>query len=441
MLVMRILIIDDTSDYRKLLRKYIESSYKEAEVTEYDPVSNGFSYNNLDISHYDLVFLDYDLGLADKDGLTYLKFLKNETNVPPIIMLTGANSTQVAVKSLKLGAIDFLLKQETNENIISAKISEAIEFTNIKQELQPVESERTLPDIHSEADQEKPEKVYNTISDVLFTEEGTTPEAGDEIIVPGYEIDREIGRGGMSTVLLARRLEDGENVVLKVLFTDGHEDPLALKRFMQEYTLISVLENRHIINIYERAFASNFAYIAMEHFPSGDLSNRIKSGINETKAVEYLKQMAIGLQAVHDINVVHRDLKPGNILFREDDSLTITDFGAAKNISGDFEDITINNMVVGTPYYMSPEQATGMKIDKRSDIYSLGVMFFQMLTGKRPFTANTISQLIYSHLHDPTPSLPEPLAKYQPLIDGMMAKDPGERFQDANDIITGLDWL
>ncbi len=439
---MRILIIDDSADFRRLLSKYIRSSFPDADVTGYDPVGEGFSYESLELNNYDLVFLDYDLNLADKDGLTYLKFLnKNTKELPPIVMITATDSTKIAVRALKLGAVDYLVKQDTNADDISAKITEIIEFTNIRQELQSIENEHTIPDINTEPVEEESDEQYSPVSDVLFAEEGIIPTQGDEIIVPGYEIEREIGRGGMSTVLLAKRLEDNESVVLKVMFTEGHEDPLALKRFMQEYTLISCLNNKHIINIYERAFASNFAYIAMEHFSSGDLTGRIKSGIEDDKAVEYLKQMAIGLQAVHDVNVVHRDLKPGNILFRSDDSLTITDFGAAKNLNGDFEDITINNMIVGTPYYMSPEQATGMKVDRLTDIYSLGVMFYQMLTGRRPYSGKTLSQLIYSHIHDPTPSLAKHQSKYQPLIDGMMAKDPAERFQDANDIITALDWL
>lgn len=98
-------------------------------------------------------------------------------------------------------------------------------------------------------------------------------------------------------------------------------------------------------------------------------------------------------------------------------------------------------MVVGTPYYMSPEQCTGMKLDRRSDIYSLGVLFYQMLTGKKLFTANDISKLIQAHINDPIPELPAELSKYQPLIEGMLAKDPDERFQMTDELIAGIDWI
>ena len=440
---MRILIIEDSSDYRKLLKRFIESSYPDTEIIECDPVHQDVSVDAINYQDYSLVFLDYDFGLPNIDGLYVLKTLnavKDVIDVPPVIMLTGQDSTKVAVESLKLGATDYLLKHETNEEIILAKINDALEFANRQSDLSPQKDAK----VESESNNEIDDQDNETVTDVMLnTNESLIPGLDDAIIdVPGYKIIREIGQGGMSTVLLARRLEDNKKIVLKVLFTKGQEDPLALKRFMQEYTLISCLNNPHIINIYERAFATDFAYIAMEYFPNGDLSHRIKrGGLDHEQAAEYLRQMAVGLQAVHDINVVHRDLKPGNILFRNDDSLTITDFGAAKNISGEFEDLTVNNMVVGTPYYMSPEQASGMKVDKRSDMYSLGVMFYQMLTGRRPFTANSISQLIFAHINEEPPPLPEHLSKYQPLVSGLMAKDQSERFQNANDIIIGLEWL
>ena len=433
---MRILIVEDSIDYRKLLYRFIQASYPESTIDECDPLTQNTSPKSIPYQDYNLVFLDYNLGLGDYNGLSVLEELKQvrkNLTLPPIIMLTGEDSTKVAVNSLKLGATDYLLKHETNEDIILAKITDAIEFAKQRDGLIPnhtITGEQT--------------STQHTITDLLFSEGDSLVSnlEDDEITVPGYKIIREIGQGGMSTVVLARRLEDDKKIVLKVLFTKGQEDPLALKRFMQEYTLISCLSNKHIVTIYERAFAADFAYIAMEYFPNGDLSHRIKNGgLPPDTASEYLKQMATGLQAVHEINVVHRDLKPGNILFRDDDTLTITDFGAAKNISADHEDITVNNMVVGTPYYMSPEQASGMKVDKRSDMYSLGVMFYQMLTGRRPFSANSISQLIYAHLNEEPPPLPAELSRFQPLVSGLMAKDPAERFQNANDIIIGLEWL
>ncbi len=133
-------------------------------------------------------------------------------------------------------------------------------------------------------------------------------------------------------------------------------------------------------------------------------------------------------------------MKPGNILFREDDTLTITDFGVAQTISGE-PDITVDNTVIGTPYYLSPEQGAGMKTDHRTDLYSLGVIFYQMLTGERPFTATTIAQLLKAHLNEPIPQLTGNLKKYQPLLDGLLAKDPDERFLNTKDLLLGIEWI
>lgn len=162
-----------------------------------------------------------------------------------------------------------------------------------------------------------------------------------------------------------------------------------------------VLLRRYILNEFEDFEVVDYDPKDMENFPGGDLAKKLVKGIDLETSIEYIRQMRMGLIAVHDINIVHRDIKPGNILFRVDGTLAITDFGAAKNLTGDVEDITINNHIVGTPYYMSPEQAASMPLDHRSDLYSLGIMIYQILTNEHPFTAKSIAQLISMHLHAP----------------------------------------
>jgi len=346
--------------------------------------------------------------------------------MPPIVILTSETNTLITVRALKLGAANYILKSDVNSDNIISKLADSFELARIGEEtLAPVAenifdvtarpdpeniladetlapdagnifdvtgapdsgntlAEETLaPDFGNMLDDETlaPEEIVNILDD----DDKSLQSDGVCLLIPGYTIQREIAKGGMSTVLLAKRIEDNIDVVVKVLYTQGHEDPTALKRFMQEYNLISVMQHPHIIRIYERAFATDFAYIVLEYLPQGDLSKRIQGGIPAETALSYLRQIALGLSAIHKLDIIHRDLKPGNILFHGEDTLKITDFGAAKIISNVMQDITINNMVVGTPYYMSPEQGTGMKVDKRSDIYSLGVLFYQMLTGKKSF--------------------------------------------------------
>jgi eukaryotic-like serine/threonine-protein kinase len=451
----RILLIDDSADYRKLLSRYINDAYSEIQVVEYDPISERLPSDNFPWEDYQLIILDYDLGLGKENGLGWMVHFAAIPNIPPVIMLTGEGSTKLAVRVLKAGAIDFIEKQDVSAESIKATLDDVFALSDKQHTLiahqaeiarhsneETIITEAPLPELLFQDETEEKDDFFD-----ISSEDNSFTSTDDQIekfgfIVPGYELLKEIGRGGMSTVLLAKTLdEDNKEVVLKVMFTEGHEDPLALKRFMQEYTLISCLDHPHVVCIYERAFAADFAYIAMEHFSGGDLTKKLAEGIELEQAIEYIRQMCMGLVAVHNLNVVHRDIKPGNILFRSDGTLTITDFGAAKNLTGDVEDITINNHIVGTPYYMSPEQGTGMPIDHRSDLYSLGIMIYQMLTNERPYTARSVAQLISMHLNAPIPQLPGDLEKYQPLIDGLLAKDPDDRFQSANDVILGLDWI
>ncbi|MCH8163773.1 MAG: protein kinase, partial [Proteobacteria bacterium] len=417
--MLNILVIDDSSDYRALLEQLIVSDYPNVQVEEYDPDVNGIPEKSRNWKAYSMVLLDYDLGLENENGLDWLQIMMTYPDMPPIVILTSETSTTITVKALKLGAANYLLKTDINLDNIISNLTESFELVGLNQKSSMSTSEHggkfnddAIFDLTAMPDLEN-----------MLTEETLAPDFVDiaddndpHIIIPGYSIRKEIAKGGMSTVLLAKRLEDDLDVVLKVLFTKGLEDSSGLKRFIQEYDLIAAMNHPHIIRIYERAFASEFAYIALEYLPQGDLSKRISEGISTKTAMSYLRQIALGLGAIHKLNIIHRDLKPGNILFHNDGTLTITDFGAAKIISDKMKNITMNNMVVGTPYYMSPEQCTGKKIDRRSDIYSLGVLFYQMLTAKKLFTANSITKLIQSHINDPIPELPANLSKYQPLI-------------------------
>lgn len=435
--MLKILLIDDSEEYRQLILHRLGIEFPTAELVEYDP-AQGLPADEFDWRDFNLVLLDYNLGLKSENGLDWLRAFKAYSDMPPIIMLTGEDSSRVAIDALKLGADNYLLKQDIEGEALMTKLLEAVghgqqEILAAEDMMVEDQHEVTLQDHNPEH-----ETTYQNLSLPSVPQPSVSEALALEI--PGYRLSKEIGRGGMSTVVLAERLEDNTHVVLKIMFTRGMEDPTALKRFMLEYNLLSDVDHPHVVRIYERAFAADFAYIAMEYFPAGDLAKRIKEGIRPAEALEYLRQMASGLGSVHERGIIHRDIKPGNILFKDDGSLTITDFGVAKRGEEDMEDITINNMVVGTPYYISPEQGSGMKVDHRSDLYSLGVIFYQMMTGKRPYSGNSVSELLRAHVIEPIPQLPEFLAKYQPLIDGLLAKDPDERFQSSRELLIGIDW-
>ena len=151
----------------------------------------------------------------------------------------------------------------------------------------------------------------------------------------------------------------------------------------------------------------------------------------------HLHNIARGLKAIHKVGIVHRDLKPANVMFRDDDSLALVDFGISKRVSEGFE-LTTAGTVIGTPHYLSPEQAEGLPADQRSDLYGLGVMFYEMLTGKKPYHGDTVSALIFQHLHAPIPRLPEELELMQPLLNKLMAKNPDDRYASTAELLNTL---
>ena len=175
----------------------------------------------------------------------------------------------------------------------------------------------------------------------------------------------------------------------------------------------------------------------MEYLGGGDLRRRISTGMVEKEAVSNLRQIASALDAVHKVGILHRDLKPGNVMLRDDGSVALIDFGLAKRMRLKLA-LTDSGEIFGTPYYMSPEQGHGYDIDQRSDIYSLGVIFYEMLTGQKPYESDSAMGIIYKHAQAPVPLLPSRFARYQMLINLMMAKHPDDRISTAAEIDSWL---
>lgn len=173
----------------------------------------------------------------------------------------------------------------------------------------------------------------------------------------------------------------------------------------------------------------------MEYCGGGSLKRRITAGLAPAEACRLLREIAAALGALHAASICHRDLKPTNVLFREDGTLVLIDFGLAKRAALQ-AGMTGSGAIFGTPYYMSPEQGHGESVDARGDIYSLGVIFHEMLTGRKPFDGDTAMTVIVKHRQAPLPRLPSSLVAYQPLLDRMLAKHPDERFQSIDELLS-----
>lgn len=414
---MKVLIIDDSADFRALIRVLLSREIPGVEVEEYDPERQGRPAGDYDWSRFDVLLLDYNLG-GGEDGLEWLKAFRGKPGFPPTVVLTAEGDEYVAVRAVKLGAAEYINKKDATPKRLKAIVEEAAQFSEEKQAAQQEHiSEAT--------------KIVQRIQ----KEREAGPRSDLE---SAYRMVRLIGQGAMSQVYLAERASDGLSLVLKVLDLTQVRNSTLIERFVLEAKLIAGLNSPFVVKIYEHGLTQKFGFIAMEFFPRGDLKQRLELQMTPEVAFNYLTHVAYGLEAVHAVGIVHRDLKPANIMFRGDDSLALADFGISKNIQTG-ADLTTIGQVLGTPHYMSPEQGEGKFADYRADLYSAGVMLFELLTGNKPFTANTPSGVIYQHVHADIPALPPELSRYQSIIDRAMAKNPDDRYQSARELIGVLE--
>ena len=259
--------------------------------------------------------------------------------------------------------------------------------------------------------------------------------------IAGYQIIEQIGRGGMSTVFRAYQPSLDRDVAIKILPPYySQQDDSFLTRFKREARSIAKLRHPNILMVMDFGQQDDLAYIVMEYVTAGTLRDRLKKPIALGEVNLLIGQIASALAYAHEQGIVHRDVKPSNIMLPKSDWALLTDFGLARMVGGSF--LTQSGMTVGTPAYMSPEQGSGKTIDHRTDIYSLGVMLYEMVVGEVPYTAETPMAVVVKHIVEPlpmprakNPDIPEDL---QRVILKALAKDPADRFQNINDLAKAL---
>jgi eukaryotic-like serine/threonine-protein kinase len=398
----RVLIIDDDEDLRTLLAHYIRQQWPEAEIDQFDPLDRDMPDAAFPLGSYDVVILDYMLGRGD--GLQWLAEFKKRADCPKILFLTGAGNEIIAVRAMKAGADDYQRKQElTRERLLTS-----------------------LRDLTLDL-------VDKTLSpDLAARMEGQS--LGARLRIPGIRVLHLIGEGGTARVYLASRERDDEPLVVKILRPEITSDRQALARFMEEYALVERIQSRHVARIFDHGTSEDHAYLVMEFFEGGDLNKRLGGKpLAELEALKLFRDLMFALGDIHEKGILHRDLKPQNLMFRNDGTLAIVDFGIAKDIEA--IDRTGAGEILGTPRYMSPEQVQGRALDLRTDIYSAGVLLYQMLSGRHLFEGDTAVEVALQHLNTPAPALPEKLSRYQRLIDKLVEKDRDARFRNADEVL------
>jgi serine/threonine-protein kinase PpkA len=257
------------------------------------------------------------------------------------------------------------------------------------------------------------------------------------IEIPGYRIVRPLGRGGMATVYLALQESVQREVALKVMSPTLASDAQFGERFLREARIAAKLRHPHVVQVHDVGNVEHHHYIAMEYLPGGPALTRTGEAREVPFALRVIREIAGALHYAQSKGVVHRDIKPDNILLREDGAAVLTDFGIAR--ASDNTRMTRTGAIIGTPHYMSPEQARGLPLDGRADLYSLGIVFYELLVGRVPYQADDSLAVGIMHITAPLPRLPAPLASLQPLLHRLLAKEPEQRFQHGGELAEAID--
>ena len=244
----------------------------------------------------------------------------------------------------------------------------------------------------------------------------------------------------MATVYLAIQQSLDREIVLKTLNTTHDETGDFFERFLKEGRIIASLRHPHIVTIFDIGSADDTLYISMEYVDGGDLRAKVENRLAPVRSLDLVSKIGQALAYAHKKGIVHRDVKPANILFRSDGAPLLSDFGIAKDFTVDKE-LTSTGTILGSPFYMSPEQAEGIPVDGRTDIYSLGVIFYEMLTGEKPYEGDSAIKVIMKHIQAPVPQLPPELDQFQPLLNRLMAKDREQRIADAGELVEEVEEL
>jgi DNA-binding response OmpR family regulator/predicted Ser/Thr protein kinase len=446
----RLMLVDDDARYSEWLRHHLDVYCPQASIsmlnrTEFERWCERGSGSDCDVLMLAAVF-----GASPEDpqaqGLELLRKLRAQPASPAVIVLAEDGNELTAVRALQLGAVDYLPKRLLTPERLSTSVNVALHrverrvarrlasLANLARDraaaLQgAAPREDTTPSAPGAATPETTAGQQAQLGAPGVAALLTTPP---EDLIPNYTLRLKIGESEKATVYLARSARLGHDVALKV--SKSMREEASPRQFLErEYDASLNVRSPLVVEVYDYGVHGGVEFLAMEYLPRGDLKARIQRGISEQEAMRYVEQIAAALKVVHDAGMVHRDLKPPNVMLRESDTVALIDFGLARVLDGGTT-TTQSGVLLGSPYYMSPEQALGEQLDARSDFYSLGVMCYEMLTGQKPYTGGSAMEVLQQHVSSPLPVLPPPLQRYQELLNRLLAKSRDQRFATAVEI-------
>jgi ActR/RegA family two-component response regulator len=530
----RFLIVEDDAKYASWLKHSVSAGWPTDEVVLMDWTSFGRVRTAMTVRDYDVIMLtlkfDEFVEEPTNDSFDWIRRLRSQPNFPEMIIIAEGGSELVAIRTLRLGAADYLPKRlvtpprlqrsvkltlraiEKDSQRRAARLAHAAAAQGnagdaAKQPAPSPAAATPLPDSPiatqagatlTRAAQEavaprpltpptpisthtgrslaqaakaalaQPPAVPPAPAPVAKLEASTRdvaavslpaaaasmpavvkemkPVAPENHQIPGYTILQKIGESEAAAVYLAIAEDLGHNVALKISKRKhtGASDPADSGQrsimFQREFEAIAALDHPSIIDLFDYGIHEGVEFLAMEYFPCGDLKARLQNPLTADEAIAFLREIARSLKVVHEAGIIHRDLKPPNVMLRDDGSVVLIDFGLARSlISGDGS--TRTGVLRGSPYYMSPEQAQGETLDARTDLYSLGVILFEMLAGRKPYLGASAIDVLQQHVMAPVPELPLQHLSYQPLLERLMSKSREQRISTCDELLAALDQM
>jgi hypothetical protein len=400
------LVIDPSGELRDFLRFCAGRLWPKLEIVSYR-WARGCPDETFDWKGFDLVVLEERLHVPGDRGVNWLRTLRRNSAVPSIVLVANELTEKLRNEAERAGAAGVFNKDDLSPRRFAECVDRVLRG--------PVE------------------EAAPTVAAAIAPVEVAAAQ------VPGFKILRLLGTTSRGWVSLATQESDQGTVALKTTRMTGEPGSSTLRRFTREYTVLSQLADANVIRVFRHGFAQNCGFVASEYCQGGHLGQKIERGIPVSNALDYLAQIMRGLGAVHAHGILHRDIKPTNLLFREEGTLVLTDLATERELSDNPRLAT--RSLLADLNYVSPESIRPGTVDLRSDLYSAGVVLYQMLTGTTPFGGATVGAMLEAHLGAPIPRLPSTSAALQPLVDGLLAKDPNERFQSAADVLDGINWL
>lgn len=396
----RVMVIEPVEKVREQLVRLLKLDLPELILYSYDPITRGQPSANFNWLTYDLVLLSSDLGKDNGSGLDWLQMIKAVNKSAGVVVLYK-NTDQDKISAYKAaGADECLSKEKLSRKMLTSAVSYVVKFNHLTKSRE---------------------------------ESSLRKNRGPEL--PGYTVGKVLNTSDASSLYLVNAEADNRPYVVKTLFSEWLDDDSMVERFVNEYELIHDIDHPNVVKLHQLGFTEEFIYIIMDYLPGGSLYERIQEwNITHKQVFKFMTQMCNGLLCLHQKGILHRDLKPSNVMFRNAEQLMLIDFGISKKLQSFEEDLTVSNVVMGTLPYMSPEAVTAGELDERSDIYSLGVILYEMLVGSKPFRPLAPVDVVRYHRQYDGFRVDGKLQQFQPLLNRMVAAQQVDRFASVADL-------